>query len=84
MVQKGPEIRTGVMRNKTDVSIRLFLHLASHLIPCSQIPIKAGHEFVLSTDASYKDSCDDKVMYVDYVRVLNLWFASFHHLKWNV
>ncbi|KAH9944026.1 pyruvate kinase [Epithele typhae] len=45
---KGPEIRTGVMRNKTD------------------IPIKAGHEFVLSTDAQHKDICDDKVMYLDY------------------
>lgn len=30
------------------------------------IPIKAGHEFILSTDDQYKESCDDKVMYIDY------------------
>lgn len=30
------------------------------------IPIKAGHEFILSTDEQYKENCDDKVMYIDY------------------
>nr|VWO94341.1 Pyruvate kinase (EC [Ganoderma boninense] len=41
---KGPEIRTGVTRNKAD------------------FPVKAGHEFILSTNDQYKDICDDKVM----------------------
>ncbi|KAI5898425.1 pyruvate kinase [Schizophyllum commune H4-8] len=45
---KGPEIRTGVMKNGED------------------IPIKAGHEFIVSTDDKYYDQCDDKVLYMDY------------------
>ncbi|KAL1748525.1 pyruvate kinase [Schizophyllum fasciatum] len=45
---KGPEIRTGVMKNGTD------------------IPIKAGHEFIVSTDDKYLEACDDKVLYMDY------------------
>ncbi|KAL1687342.1 pyruvate kinase [Schizophyllum commune] len=45
---KGPEIRTGVMKNGDD------------------IPIKAGHEFIVSTDEKYYDQCDDKVLYMDY------------------
>ncbi|KAI4527379.1 pyruvate kinase [Schizophyllum commune] len=45
---KGPEIRTGVMKNGVD------------------IPIKAGHEFIVSTDEKYYDQCDDKVLYMDY------------------
>jgi pyruvate kinase len=32
-----------------------------------QWPIPAGHEFILSTDTSYSEICDDKVMWVDYV-----------------
>jgi len=32
-----------------------------------QIPISAGHEFLITTDAKYKDICDDKFLYVDYV-----------------
>jgi len=48
---KGPEIRTGNMRNGQD------------------IPIVAGHEFVVATDLKYKDICDDKYMYVDYVNL---------------
>ncbi|KAL1708977.1 pyruvate kinase [Schizophyllum commune] len=44
---KGPEIRTGVMKN-------------------GDIPIKAGHEFIVSTDEKYYDQCDDKVLYMDY------------------
>ena len=31
------------------------------------IPIKAGHEFIVSTDEKYYDQCDDKVLYMDYV-----------------
>jgi pyruvate kinase len=46
---KGPEIRTGLMRNGQD------------------IPIQAGHEFTVTTDVKYKDICDDKYLYVDYV-----------------
>ncbi|KAG8816299.1 Pyruvate kinase [Serendipita sp. 399] len=48
---KGPEIRTGLMRNDTD------------------LPIKAGHEFIISTEDKYKECCDDKVMYVDYANL---------------
>ena len=33
-----------------------------------QIPIKAGHEFIITTDDKYSEICDDKVLYVDYVR----------------
>lgn len=30
------------------------------------IPIKAGHQMIFSTDPQYKDKCDDKVMFIDY------------------
>ena len=33
-----------------------------------QIPIKAGYEFIITTDPKYAECCDDKYMYVDYVR----------------
>ncbi|KAI7858784.1 pyruvate kinase [Circinella umbellata] len=45
---KGPEIRTGTMKNGDD------------------IPISMGHDMVFTVDDSYKDKCDDKVMYIDY------------------
>lgn len=45
---KGPEIRTGLMRNGQEVKV------------------SKGHEMVISTDDQYKDTCDDKVLYVDY------------------
>jgi len=45
---KGPEIRTGLMRDNND------------------IPIRAGHEFIVSTDDQYSKICDDRVMWVDY------------------
>ena len=32
-----------------------------------QIPIKAGHEFIVSTEDKYAESGDDKVLYMDYV-----------------
>lgn len=48
---KGPEIRTGNM--KDDI----------------EIPIKAGHEMIFSTDDQYFNSCDDKVMYLDYKNI---------------
>ncbi|KZT05871.1 pyruvate kinase [Laetiporus sulphureus 93-53] len=48
---KGPEIRTGNMRNDTDIKI------------------PAGHEFIISADSKYRNICDDKVMYVDYVNL---------------
>ena len=32
-----------------------------------QIPIKAGHEFIVSVDAKYAEACDDKVLFMDYV-----------------
>jgi hypothetical protein len=37
------------------------------LIRLLQIPIKAGHEFIVSTDDKYAKICDDQVMWVDYV-----------------
>ncbi|KAI9512834.1 pyruvate kinase [Russula earlei] len=48
---KGPEIRTGLMRNGQDISI------------------KADHEFIITTDVKYKDICDDKYTYVDYINL---------------
>ncbi|KAI0257451.1 pyruvate kinase [Lactifluus subvellereus] len=38
-------------------------------IALDTIPIPAGHEFIVSTDAKYKDICDDKYMYVDYANL---------------
>ena len=35
-----------------------------------QIAINAGHEFIISTDPKYSEICDDKVLWVDYVRSL--------------
>ncbi|KAL9546888.1 Pyruvate kinase [Mucor bainieri] len=51
---KGPEIRTGVMKDNIE------------------IPIKAGHVFTISVDDSYKEACDDKVMYIDYKNLPNV------------
>ena len=34
-----------------------------------QIPIKAGHEFIVSVDTKYAEACDDKVLFMDYVSV---------------
>jgi len=48
---KGPEIRTGLMKDDTDIKI------------------SAGHEFIVTTDSKYAQSCDDKYMYVDYVNL---------------
>ncbi|KIY50571.1 pyruvate kinase [Fistulina hepatica ATCC 64428] len=48
---KGPEIRTGTMRDNLD------------------IPIKAGYEFIVSTDPKYAQICDDKVLYMDYTNL---------------
>ncbi|KIP12496.1 hypothetical protein PHLGIDRAFT_17609 [Phlebiopsis gigantea 11061_1 CR5-6] len=45
---KGPEIRTGLIKDGTD------------------IPIKAGHEFIVSVDDKYASASDDKVLYMDY------------------
>ena len=33
----------------------------------SQYTLKAGNEFIVSTDDKYAEACDDKVLYVDYV-----------------
>jgi pyruvate kinase len=48
---KGPEIRTGLMRDGQD------------------IPVKAGHEFIISTDPKYSEICDDKVLWLDYQNI---------------
>lgn len=34
---------------------------------CAQIPIKAGHEFIVSVDDKYAKIGDDQVLYMDYV-----------------
>jgi pyruvate kinase len=69
--QKGPEIRTGNMRNGQDVSLTTFDPFYMMDYGAVQIPIVAGHEFVVATDLKYKDICDDKYMYVDYVSGLH-------------
>lgn len=51
---KGPEIRTGLMKDD------------------KEIPIKAGHNFIITTNDQYKESCDDKYMYVDYKNLPNV------------
>lgn len=38
----------------------------------TQIAVSAGHEFIVSTDDKYSEICDDKVIWVDYVRVSHL------------
>ncbi|TDL28715.1 pyruvate kinase [Rickenella mellea] len=45
---KGPEIRTGQMRDGMDINV------------------EAGHEFIVSTEEKYADTCDDKIVYMDY------------------
>ncbi|CAG8603434.1 9636_t:CDS:10, partial [Gigaspora rosea] len=47
---KGPEIRTGLMRDNVEV----------------WIPISSGHEMIFSTDEKYAEACDSNVMYIDY------------------
>jgi len=32
-----------------------------------QIPIKAGHEFTITTDDKFSECCDDKLLWLDYV-----------------
>ncbi|KAI8343083.1 pyruvate kinase [Chlamydoabsidia padenii] len=34
-----------------------------------EIPIKMGHEMVFSVNPTYKDKCDDKIMYIDYINL---------------
>jgi pyruvate kinase len=34
-----------------------------------QINIPAGHEFLITTDPAYSESCDDQHLFVDYVRI---------------
>ena len=38
------------------------------IYPVLQVPIKAGHEFIVSTEEKYSKIGDDKVLYMDYVR----------------
>ncbi|KIJ68560.1 hypothetical protein HYDPIDRAFT_173245 [Hydnomerulius pinastri MD-312] len=45
---KGPEIRTGLMKDMKDV------------------PIKAGHEFTITTDDKYNESCSSEYLWLDY------------------
>ncbi|KAF8585560.1 pyruvate kinase [Ramaria rubella] len=48
---KGPEIRTGLMKDGMDINI------------------PAGHEFTITTDPAYSESCDDKNLFVDYANL---------------
>ena len=52
------------LRQTTLCSLSTSTHAFS---PPLQIPIKAGHEFIVSTEDKYAESGDDKVLYVDYV-----------------
>ena len=38
--------------------------------------MKAGHEFIISTDDKYAEIGDDKVLYVDYVRYAKFSFID--------
>ncbi|CEP11327.1 hypothetical protein [Parasitella parasitica] len=51
---KGPEIRTGIMKDGIE------------------IPIKAGHIFTLSINDSYRETCDAKIVHVDYKNLPNV------------
>lgn len=42
-----------------------------------QLPIKAGHEFTISTEDKYSEICDDKILWLDYVRWLIRFFVSY-------
>jgi hypothetical protein len=55
------------MQNGQDVSPSALVLLYMTDYGAVQVPIKAGHEFIVTTDVKYKDICDDKYMYVDYV-----------------
>ncbi|EIN14118.1 pyruvate kinase [Punctularia strigosozonata HHB-11173 SS5] len=48
---KGPEIRTGLMKDDKD------------------IPIPAGHEFIVSVDPKYAEAGDEKTIFVDYTNM---------------
>ncbi|THV07674.1 pyruvate kinase [Dendrothele bispora CBS 962.96] len=48
---KGPEIRTGLMRDGMDIAVQ------------------AGHEFTVSTDPKFQETCDDKVLWMDYANL---------------
>jgi len=54
------------MRNSQDVSFTALTPLHD-FYKAFQIPIPAGHEFIVTADLKYKDICDDKYMYMDYV-----------------
>lgn len=51
-----------------DVSLTTLFVLSVLNLPHSQIAIPAGHEFIISTDPKYSEVCDEKVVWVDYVR----------------
>ena len=59
------------MRNSQDVSFTTVDPLLWVDYEAIQIPITAGHEFIVTTDVKYKGTCDDKYMYVDYVSRLH-------------
>lgn len=60
---KGPEIRTGLMKDDTDVSCPSHLRYEAD----EQVPIQAGHEFYVTTDAKYAEAGDAEQIYMDYV-----------------
>jgi len=47
------------------LSLELWIVL---ITPIFQIAVPAGHEFIVSTDPKYQEICDDKVLWMDYVR----------------
>jgi hypothetical protein len=46
------------------------------LVSPQQIVVKAGHEFVVSTEDKYAEICDDKVLYMDYVSDAHIEFGE--------
>lgn len=53
---KGPEIRTGILKGGE--------HTEVELVKCSQVKV--------TTDASFRDKCDDKLIWVDYKNITNV------------
>ncbi|WVR08704.1 pyruvate kinase [Kwoniella sp. DSM 27419] len=61
---KGPEIRTGLMKDDQDVSADSCWTLLT-----KQVPINAGHEFWITTDKSHAESGTAECIFMDYANL---------------